>query len=128
MEINVLILPATVSVPKSPVKRFVFCARLRQVRPPGAPDGRVARRHCDAPDRNSLPDETVKLALDADATLMGAVGLPEFDNVATERRPEKGLLGIRKVLGVYANLRPVKTYRALVDSSSLKNHLVEART
>jgi len=72
-----------------------------------------------------LPDETVKLALAADATLMGAVGLPEFDNIAPEKRPEKGLLGIRKVLGVYANLRPVKTYRALIDSSPLKNHLVE---
>jgi len=72
-----------------------------------------------------LPEETVKLALAADATLMGAVGLPEFDNVAPEKRPEKGLLGIRKVLGVYANLRPVKTYHALIDASPLKNHLVE---
>jgi 3-isopropylmalate dehydrogenase len=72
-----------------------------------------------------LPDETVRLALAADATLMGAVGLPEFDNVAPEKRPEKGLLGIRKVLGVYANLRPVKAYKALIDSSPLKNHLVE---
>jgi 3-isopropylmalate dehydrogenase len=72
-----------------------------------------------------LPEETVKLALAADATLMGAVGLPEFDNIAPEKRPEKGLLGIRKVLGVYANLRPVKTYKALIDSSPLKNHLVE---
>ncbi|MBI4877425.1 MAG: 3-isopropylmalate dehydrogenase [Acidobacteria bacterium] len=72
-----------------------------------------------------LPEETVRLALAADATLMGAVGLPEFDNVAPEKRPEKGLLGIRKVLGVYANLRPVKTYKALIDSSPLKNHLVE---
>src|SRR5579871_3999213 len=47
-----------------------------------------------------LPPETVERALAADATLMGAVGLPEFDNVAPEQRPERGLLGIRKVLGV----------------------------
>jgi 3-isopropylmalate dehydrogenase len=72
-----------------------------------------------------LPDETVRLALDADATLMGAVGLPEFDNAPPAQRPERGLLGIRKTLGVFANLRPVRTYAALIDSSPLKNHLVE---
>jgi 3-isopropylmalate dehydrogenase len=72
-----------------------------------------------------LPQETIDLALKADATLMGAVGLPEFDNVAPEKRPEKGLLGIRKVLGVYANLRPVRSYKALLDSSPLKNSLVD---
>jgi len=56
---------------------------------------------------------------------MGAVGLPEFDNWPPEKRPEKGLLGIRKALGVFANLRPVRAYAALVDSSPLKNHLVD---
>src|SRR5712692_7419944 len=71
-----------------------------------------------------LPDETVRLATEADATLMGAVGLPEFDNAPPEKRPEKGLLGIRKVLGVYANLRPVRAYEALLDSSPLKNERV----
>src|SRR6266436_6066053 len=74
---------------------------------------------------NPFPDETVRLALDADATLMGAVGLPEFDNAPPEKRPEKGLLGIRKALGVYANLRPVRAYASQLDSSPLKNHLVE---
>ena len=74
---------------------------------------------------NPLPQETVDLALKADATLMGAVGLPEFDNVAPEKRPEKGLLGIRKALGVYANLRPVRSYKALLNSSPLKNELVD---
>jgi 3-isopropylmalate dehydrogenase len=72
-----------------------------------------------------FPDDTARLAADADATLMGAVGLPEFDNAPPEKRPEKGLLGIRKALGVYANLRPVRTYAPLLDSSPLKNHLVE---
>jgi 3-isopropylmalate dehydrogenase len=71
-----------------------------------------------------LPEETVKLAAEADATLMGAVGLPEFDNAPPEKRPEKGLLGIRKVLGVYANLRPVRAYPSLLDSSPLKNDRV----
>src|SRR5258707_3137695 len=73
----------------------------------------------------AMPDETANLALAADATLMGAVGLPEFDNAPPEKRPEKGLLGIRKTLGVYANLRPVRAYPALIESSPLKNHLVE---
>ncbi len=71
-----------------------------------------------------FPDETARLSLETDATLMGAVGLPEFDNSPPEQRPEKGLLGIRKTMGVYANLRPVRTYKALVESSPLKNHLV----
>ena len=72
-----------------------------------------------------LPPETERLAAEADATLMGAVGLPEFDEVPPEKRPEKGLLGIRKLLGVYANLRPVHAYASQLDSSPLKNHLVE---
>lgn len=72
-----------------------------------------------------FPDETRELALKADATLLGAVGLPEFDNAPPEKRPERGLLGIRKALGVYANLRPVRSYRALVNSSPLKNELVD---
>jgi 3-isopropylmalate dehydrogenase len=72
-----------------------------------------------------LPEETLRLAAEADATLMGAVGLPEFDNAPPDKRPEKGLLGIRQALGVFANLRPVRAYAPLLDSSPLKNHLVE---
>src|ERR1051326_199385 len=74
---------------------------------------------------NPFPDETLRLATGADATLMGAVGLPEFDNAPPEKRPEKGLLGLRKPLGVYANLRPVRAYASQLDSSPLKNELVE---
>jgi 3-isopropylmalate dehydrogenase len=72
-----------------------------------------------------FPAETEKLALDADAVLMGAVGLPEFDEWPPEKRPERGLLGIRKAMGVFANLRPVRSYKALLDSSPLKNELVD---
>jgi 3-isopropylmalate dehydrogenase len=72
-----------------------------------------------------FPEETARLAAAADATLLGAVGLPEFDAAPPEKRPEKGLLGIRKSLGVYANLRPVRAYASQLDSSPLKNHLVE---
>jgi 3-isopropylmalate dehydrogenase len=72
-----------------------------------------------------LPQETTDLALKADATLMGAVGLPEFDQAPPDKRPERGLLGLRKILGVYANLRPVRSYKALLDSSPLKNAIVD---
>jgi 3-isopropylmalate dehydrogenase len=72
-----------------------------------------------------FPAETEKLALEADAVLMGAVGLPEFDEWPPEKRPERGLLGIRKAMGVYANLRPVRSYKPLLESSPLKNHLVD---
>src|SRR5215510_432635 len=71
-----------------------------------------------------FPKETEELCLKADATLMGAVGLPEFDNSPPSQRPEAGLLGLRRVLDVYANLRPVRTYPELIESSPLKNHIV----
>lgn len=72
-----------------------------------------------------MPPETETLAHEADATLLGAVGLPEFDDAPPHLRPEKGLLGIRKTLGVYANLRPVRSFRSLLDSSPLKNERVD---
>ncbi len=72
-----------------------------------------------------FPPATAELAVKADATLLGAVGLPEFDEAPPEKRPERGLLGIRKAMGVFANLRPVRAYKSLLDSSPLKNDLVE---
>lgn len=72
-----------------------------------------------------MPPETEQLAHACDATLLGAVGLPEFDDAPPQQRPEKGLLGIRKTLGVYANLRPVRSFRSLLDSSPLKNERVD---
>ncbi len=72
-----------------------------------------------------FPDDTRAKCLAADATLMGAVGLPEFDYWPPEKRPERGLLGIRNALGVYANLRPVRSYQALLDASPLKNDRIE---
>jgi 3-isopropylmalate dehydrogenase len=74
---------------------------------------------------NPFPEETRALCTAADATLMGAVGLPEFDNWPPEKRPERGLLGIRNALGVFANLRPVRSYKALLDSSPLKNERID---
>ncbi|MBH00032.1 MAG: 3-isopropylmalate dehydrogenase [Solibacterales bacterium] len=73
---------------------------------------------------NPFPEETRNLALEADATLLGAVGLPEFDGLPPQQRPEKGLLGLRKELDVFANLRPIVAHDSLLSSSPLKNEIV----
>jgi len=67
-----------------------------------------------------LPEETLKLCLESDAVLLGAVGGPKWDNLPQDLKPERGLLQIRKALNLYANLRPVKVFDALLDSSPLK--------
>ena len=67
-----------------------------------------------------LPEATLKACKAADAVLLGAVGGPKWDDPNAKTRPEKGLLAIRKGLGLYANLRPVKSYPQLIDSSPLK--------
>lgn len=72
-----------------------------------------------------LPQETLDLCLKADAVLLGAVGGPKWDNLPTDKRPEKGLLGIRKALDLYANLRPAKVYTALIDASPLKKEIAQ---
>ncbi|MEW6285782.1 MAG: 3-isopropylmalate dehydrogenase [Chloroflexota bacterium] len=69
---------------------------------------------------SSLTDETLADCQSADAVLLGAVGGPKWDDPAAKDRPERGLLALRKGLGVFANLRPVKVYPALADSSPLK--------
>ena len=71
-----------------------------------------------------LPDETLTLAQVADAVLLGAVGGPKWDRLPMDQRPEKGLLGIRAGLDVFANLRPAITFHALASASSLKHELI----
>src|SRR5262249_30229767 len=66
-----------------------------------------------------LPDETLALCKQADAVLLGAVGGPKWDAPA-KVRPEQGLLGLRRGLGLFANLRPVSLHPQLVDASPLK--------
>jgi 3-isopropylmalate dehydrogenase len=68
----------------------------------------------------ALPAETLELALSSDAILFGAVGLPEFDNAPPDRRPEAGLLGLRKALGLWANLRPARILPGLERFSPLR--------
>src|SRR5512145_2874485 len=69
---------------------------------------------------SSLTDETLADCQSADAVLFGAVGGPKWDDPNAKDRPERGLLRLRKGLGVFANLRPVKVHHALVDASPLK--------
>jgi len=68
----------------------------------------------------ALSAETLQACQNADAVLLGAVGGPQWDNPAAPVRPEQGLLALRKGLGVFANLRPVRVYPSLVDASPLK--------
>ncbi len=96
-------------------------AAERQLEVVEMPMGGVA---LDAGDK-ALPDKTRDACLQADAVLLGAVGLPKYDGNVGERRPEKGLLDLRKALGVYANLRPVRSIPALIDASPLKREIVE---
>ena len=71
-----------------------------------------------------LPDETLDMARQADAVLLGAVGGPQWESLDIELRPEKGLLGIRSGLSLFANLRPAVLFPQLVDASSLKPDIV----
>ena len=72
----------------------------------------------------SLTDETMQAALDADAVLFGAVGGPQYDDVERDKRPEAGLLRLRKEMDLFANLRPAMTYDGLLDASALKDEVV----
>lgn len=75
---------------------------------------------------SAFPDETFQTCLNADAVLFGAVGDPRFDNDPTAKvRPEQGLLAMRKQLGLFANLRPVETFKSLIHKSPLKEELVD---
>ena len=75
---------------------------------------------------NPLPEETVEKCLASDGVLLGAVGHPKFDNDPRAKvRPEQGLLGLRKAMGVFANLRPVKLYPQLLFASTIKPEVID---
>ena len=73
-----------------------------------------------------LPDETVKACLASDSVLLGAVGGPKWDTLPGHLRPEKALLGIRKELGLYANIRPARLLPELKDACPLKKEVADA--
>ena len=72
-----------------------------------------------------LPKETLELAKECDAVLLGGVGGPKWDDLPTDKKPEKGLLRIRQELDLFANLRPALLFPPLSSASSLKSELVE---
>ena len=75
---------------------------------------------------NPYPDETHEICMNSDAVLFGAIGDPKYDNNPQAKvRPEQGLLAMRKKLGLYANIRPINTFKSLVHKSPLRKELVE---
>lgn len=82
--------------------------------------GGAAIDACDTP----LPQETVEICKASDAVLLGALGGPKWDNLPGDKRPEAGLLGIRKALGLFANLRPAILFEELRDASPLKSEII----
>lgn len=74
----------------------------------------------------ALPAETVSTCLAADAVLLGAVGGPKWDGLPGNRRPETGLLALRKGMGLYANLRPARLYPVLAGASPLRREIAQA--
>ena len=75
--------------------------------------------------QNPLPDETLSACLKADAVLLGAVGGPKWDDPLAKTRPEAGLLGLRKGLELFANLRPIQPHPDLASASPLKPEKLE---
>ena len=82
--------------------------------------GGAAIDACDTP----LPQKTVDICKASDAVLLGALGGPKWDNLPGDKRPEAGLLGIRKALGLFANLRPAMLFEELRDASPLKSEII----
>lgn len=72
-----------------------------------------------------LPEETIKGVKKCDAVLFGAIGGPKWDKLERHLRPETGLLGLRKAMGTFANLRPAMVYNELVNASSLKPEVIK---
>lgn len=74
--------------------------------------------------KTPLPDSTIELAKKSDAVFLGAVGDWKYDTLPPQVRPEKALLGIRKALNLFANLRPATVFDELIDSSTLKPEII----
>jgi 3-isopropylmalate dehydrogenase len=125
MSHKILILPGDGVGPEIVTEAVKLLDALKQ-----AGDLAVELEHADvggiALDRHGspLPEQTLALARDADATLLGAVGGPKWDSVERNLRPEQGLLNLRAALGVFANLRPAITYPSLAQASTLKAEVV----
>jgi 3-isopropylmalate dehydrogenase len=122
---TILVLPGDgIGAEVVPVARTVMEAAARRFQVPlqftEALVGGIAIDQTGTP----LPPETLAKALEARAVLLGAVGGPKWDDLPTLQRPERGLLGLRSELGLFANLRPAMLFAPLADASSLKRELV----
>ncbi len=102
------------------VRRVISALAMKDLDVETAPFGGASIDESGVP----ISDDTVALAKSVDAVLMGAVGGPQWVNVAREKRPEAGLLRLRKEMDVFANLRPALCFDALADASSLKREIV----
>jgi 3-isopropylmalate dehydrogenase len=74
---------------------------------------------------NPCPDETVKGSLNSDAVLFGAIGGPQWESLPKEKRPETGLLKLRKSLGLFANIRPAIIFDEMINASALKPEVIK---
>ena len=72
-----------------------------------------------------LPEDTLETCKKSDAVLLAAIGGPKYDNLPRDTRPETGLLGLRKGLKTFANLRPAIVFKSLIDSSTIKKEVIE---
>ena len=77
-------------------------------------------------DKNGIPltEETIEICKNADSVLLGAVGGPKWDEIPSEKRPEKALLGLRAALGLFVNLRPAQMHKALADACPIKPEII----
>lgn len=105
-----------ISVLESVAKKYGHSFEFRHY-----PIGGCAIDQCGDP----LPEKTVKGCLASDSVLLGAVGGYKWDNMPVDKRPEKGLLRIRKAMGLYSNIRPAKLWKSLAKASPLKYELVK---
>jgi 3-isopropylmalate dehydrogenase len=118
---NVAVLPGDGIGPEIIAQARQVLARLKlPLEMQEAPVGGAGYEACGDP----LPAATLKLAKQADAVLFGAVGDPRYDQLERSKRPEQAILGLRKELGLFANLRPAQVHPQLAGASALKAELV----
>jgi len=109
------VMPQALQVLEAIAKQFGHSFEFRHADVGGAAIDKTGR---------PLPDDTLKLARESDAILLGAVGGYKWEGLAYDIRPERALLGLREQLGLYANLRPAKLYPMLADASTLKPEII----
>ena len=126
MDLNILILPGDGIGPEVTAEAIAVLHRVAEVfgHSVQATRGLIGGAAIEATG-SPLPDDTLRAAADADAVLLGAVGAPRFDHLPPGQRPERGLLALRQALGTFANLRPSRSWPALLEASPLKNAVAD---